>query len=106
MDAPGGRDALGNPKLFNPFKHIPNVESYEVGSRLEDDPLWTALGEQRTLRAEATYKPYLNGKMNKYILYNVRRLSHKLDHPLVFWKIAGFLMRRSEAFLLLALNHC
>ncbi len=58
------------------------------------------------VRAEAVYTEYENKKMNRYIGYQVLALNKARHNPEAFWKLVEHIMRSSDAFQILALNHC
>lgn len=93
-------------KRIDPFRRLPNVADYTVGVVKPSDTLWAEFGITKVVRAEAIYTEYENKKMNRYIGYQVLALNKARHNPEAFWKLVEHIMRSSDAFQILALNHC
>lgn len=71
------------------------------------DPLFALLGLNKRLNTRIDILPYTNRHMNRYIQYQIARLNvlrNRGDYE-EFWDLAYQLMRNSDSFLIMAVNH-
>lgn len=100
-------EARGNDKderfEYKPFKFIPNVRRMRVEVNLMD-PLFASHGiKKRVGKAKLVVDKLSNEHLNRYIRHQLRRLRFCDDK--LYWVIASSLIKRSNVFLTLALNH-
>jgi len=88
--------------LWGPFKKLPNVRNFRVLIQ-EYDPIFLNHGIMKRLPADFQYENYTNRKFNKYMEHQLKRMSHAT--PQVYWAMANQLIKRSNVFLVMSLNH-
>lgn len=89
------------------WTRIPNCESIVVEDGIPDEKL-KALGikvfQQTKFRVNIT--PYKNKNINRYMIYQVKRLIRlRESKPKVYWTVAWLLIRKSNAFRVSAIHH-
>jgi len=62
-------------------------------------------GIDKKVKPTLTIEPYKNDSMNRYVEHQVIRLSKAKNNPKLYWQIAKILMKRSNTFRVLAINH-
>jgi len=86
-------------------KLLPNVKEFKVIIS-NYDALFLAFGIEKRLPAEFEFKPHTNGSFNRYIKHQLRRMKALCkSNPLACWRIGMHLVRRSNVFFVMALNH-
>lgn len=89
-------------RIWGPFKRLPNVRNFEV--ELNDyDPLFAKYGIRKRIAPNLKYEPHNNNKLNRYVYHQLKRLEHV--NSLTFWRIAMHMVRSSDIFFVMALNH-
>jgi hypothetical protein len=91
--------------LFNPFKPLPNTSKFKLGEGTLD-MLFKKFGFKKTIRSESIYEPYTNTASNRYMFHQIKRLNEARHNPRLYWRIGHHILRRSNNFLVIALNHC
>jgi hypothetical protein len=91
--------------VFNPFKPLPNTSKFKLGEA-SLDLLFQKYGFKKTIRSEPLYEPYDNTASNRYLFHQVLRLNKARNDPEKFGRIAQQCIRRSNNFVVIALNHC
>jgi len=90
--------------LNSPWKRIPNVKNFSI-SLGPQDALFEMYGIDKKVKPTLTIEPYKNDSMNRYVEHQVIRLSKARNNPKLYWQIAKILMKRSNTFRVLAINH-
>lgn len=84
---------------------IPNVRKFSV--RVSGmDKLFAFFGIEKRMKPELRFEPGKNKPLNRYIEHQFRRMDYfAKDKPLVTWRIGMHMVRRSNIFYTMALNH-
>jgi len=90
--------------LWVPFKKIPNVRNFRVELNTWDK-IFLRFGIKKRLSPTFIYEKHVNDKLNKYMTHQLKRLRKHSNNPLTFWRIGMHLVRRSNVFFVIALNH-
>jgi hypothetical protein len=90
----------------NPYKKIPNCRAFKIKLGIFD-PLFLLIGITKKVRPEIEIEPYTNRHINRYILYQVKRLNKMRDEGRAteFWELGYNLIANSDAFMVMAVNH-
>jgi len=89
-----------------PYKPLPNVETFSIKFLHPHDPVLLKHGiQRRTQEAEKETTPYRNKAMNRYVKTMFILLNKNRSNPIVFWNIARKLMRYSNSYRCMCLNH-
>lgn len=95
----------------NPYKKLPNCRAFKIKlSRwdmvVELFGIWTGYKVRKRLKPEIKIAPYTNGEINRFVEYSTRRLNRLAEskNP-TFFKYAKEIIRRSDAHLIMAVNH-
>jgi hypothetical protein len=89
-----------------PWVTVPNVKQFDVDIG-KMDIFFALFGINRTYRTHAEFIPYKNKSMKRYAEHQIKRLGMARDngnHNLYF-KIADTIMKRSNVFRVMAMNH-
>lgn len=89
-------------KILGPFKLLPNVRHFSIRIRMLDK-FWNLLGIRKRLKPIIKIYPYKNRQMNRYLIHQLRRMHYK--ERKVFWRMADHLIKKSDVFLCIAINH-
>lgn len=90
-------------RVWGPFKRLPNVRNFEV--ELNDyDPIFAKYGIRKRIAPNLKYEPHYNNKLNRYAYHQLKRLQ-KVNSSLAYWRIAMHMIRSSDVFFVIALNH-
>jgi hypothetical protein len=94
----------GNKDAFDiaPFNRVPNVSRFEVVLN-EYDALFEAFDIKKRIKPDLKFHKFTNRDMNSYLVSQLMRL--KKADPITYWRIVRQLLKASNVFLLLALNH-
>jgi len=88
---------------YRPFKFIPNVKKMRVEIS-EEDELFKEHGiEKNKFKARLISEKYENEHLNRYARHQLNRL--RKSSGKVYWVIATYLIKRSNVFFILGLNH-
>jgi hypothetical protein len=90
--------------LDTSWRYLPNCRDFEIKIGKED-PLLAKYHVNKRLKASIKILPYENGSLNRFALHQILRLKRSTDNPRKFWFIAWTLMRRSNVFRVMAINH-
>jgi len=91
-------------RYMNPFQMLPNVKEFTIGEGFSD-LLFAKFGIKKTVRLAPVYEEYTNKASNRYVEHQVRRLNMSRTSPDRFWTIGKQILRRSNTFLCVAINH-
>lgn len=102
-DAMDKRDYCHNG--YKALKLLPNVKQFYV--EVSDyDKLFAAHGIEKRLAPKMKFKFHTNGSLNRYVLHQLDRMSDcALTDPKKFWRIGMRLVKKSNIFFVMALNH-
>jgi len=89
--------------LWHCFRRVPNVIKFQVEISTWDSILLKLGGVRKRLEPKYTYEKHSNNACNRYMEHQLRRMSNA--NPTLFWTISCSLIRRSNVFFLMALNH-
>lgn len=88
--------------IWGPFRRIPDVRTFKV--RLQGkDPIFRDHGIDKRLPSKFEFVKYHNASMNRYMKHQLNRMQYADDR--VFWRIANQLVKRSNVYLIMCLNH-
>jgi len=88
---------------FKPFRFLPNVRVFKVLIS-EYDSLYGEYGiKKRLTPANFRIERYENQHLNRYVRHQLKRMKYSDSRK--YWVIANHLMKKSNIFLVLALNH-
>jgi hypothetical protein len=68
------------------------------------NPHWLSLGIEKKNPSKTTVIPYENGPMNKYMIYQVKRLK-RTANPNKYWSIVWLILVHSKTFRISAIHH-
>lgn len=89
---------------YMPYHWLPDVSSVRMSVK-PWSILFALFGiQKREDNATMFYIRYKNGKLNRYLLWTIRRLRKHIGTK-AYWGIAGHVLRRSNVFFLVALKH-
>jgi len=100
----GNKDPSWNPNgSIYGWAKIPNCQKFTI--RLNDfDERWAAADMKVRIKPEITIVPHMNRNMNRYMKYQMKRLTRHIPNPKLFWKIAIWLIKNSMCFRVSAIN--
>ena len=91
--------------MLKSWKDIPNCSNFRITKLSPYHPILLKNGIfKRTHPAEFDIQPYINGKMNKYLNHQFRRLYRHLGNPRLFWRVASVLLNKSSSYLVMCYN--
>lgn len=97
-----GGNYMEERRIWGPFKRLSNVRNFEV--ELNDyDPLFAKYGVRKRIAPNLKYEPHNNNKLNRYAYHQLKRLQGA--NSLAYWRIAMHMIRKSDIFFVIALNH-
>lgn len=67
------------------------------------DPIFRDHGIDKRLPSKFEFVKYHNASMNRYMKHQLNRMQYADDR--VFWRIANQLVKRSNVYLIMCLNH-
>lgn len=76
---------LGNKTTLFGWLLIPNCSSFDIELKGRN-PLWKSIGIDKNIDPKITIKPANNRNMNKYLLFQIRRLQNCTD-KYKYWTI-------------------
>lgn len=88
----------------SPWVKIPNVKSFSVNLG-NWDFLFALFGIKKRLPATLEIVRYINKPMNRYAEHQIIRLNKARGNPRLYWLMAKILMKRSNVFRVMAINH-
>lgn len=89
-------------KIWGPFKKLPNVSKFSV--EISDyDELFQKWGINKRKSPNIKYEPHRNNKLNKYLYHQLKRMTYAT--PMKYWRMGMHLIRRSNIFYVVAMNH-
>jgi hypothetical protein len=90
---------------FLAYKPLPNVRKFKVEVS-NYDKIFAAFGIQKRLAPKMKFEYHTNGSLNRYVDKQFERMSDcaKTD-PIKCWRIGMRLVRKSNIFFVMALNH-
>lgn len=90
--------------LGSPFRYIPNCRDFKIDlGKFSQEFL--AHGIIKRENSDITILPYRNGKLNRFAFHQILRLKKKIMKPSHYWRICWDLMKRSNVFRVMAINH-
>ena len=90
---------------YKALKLLPNVRKFRI--EVSDyDILFAMFGIQKRVKPKMEFKFHTNGSLNRYVINQLDRMSAcaKTD-PVKCWRIGMRLVRKSNIFFVMALNH-
>lgn len=91
--------------LNSPWRLIPDVSNLTVEVGLPQ-PLFYHFGILKREGTKLIMEPYKNRDLNRFAVHQVMRLrKYKDESPAKYWRLAQSLMKRSNVFRTLAINH-
>lgn len=89
----------------NPVKPLPNVKHFTVKVSGPNHPILEVAGILKRLHSPLIESEnYRNGRINRYVKYQINRLNSCRDNPRLFWSISKQLMR-STSYLVTCFNN-
>lgn len=99
------KDGAKSRKISNtPWTRLPNCSDFKIKLG-KYNLLFYLKGILKKCSPKVLIKSIDNDGMNRYMRFQIKRLRSKLDNPVLFWKIATILMKRSNVFRVSAINH-
>lgn len=90
-------------EVWGPFKRLPNVSKFKI--KIKDyDELFAKFGIKKRQKPEMVFEKYNNGKINRYVAHQLKRLEY-IEKQKDYWYLVRILMRKSKAFLVMAIKH-
>lgn len=90
---------------YKAFKLLPNVRKFVVEIS-EYDKLFALFGIQKRMSPRMRFKFHTNGHLNRYVKHQLNRMSDCANtDPIKCWRIGMRLVRKSNIFFVMALNH-
>lgn len=99
----GDRDRLHNG--FKAVKLLPNVRKFTIEIS-NYDKIFAAFGIQKRMAPKLKFEYHTNGSLNRYVKHQLERMSDcAITDPTKCWRIGMRLVRKSNIFFVMALNH-
>lgn len=98
-----GRDYPHNG--YKAVKLLPNVRNFKV--KISNyDIIFALHGIKKRLPPKMEFTPHTNKSMNRYIVHQLDRMTKcAVSNPVLCWRIGMRLVRKSNVFLVMAINH-
>jgi hypothetical protein len=91
--------------LGTPWVRLPNVKSFNVQLKTPN-PIYAIFGIKRNYAPTLMLEEYKLRKINRFIEHQVRRLLlYRKNNPRLYWNLALLLMKRSNVWRVMAINH-
>lgn len=95
-----------NKILDTGWSRIPNCEYMTiVAPEIDKELKKIGLEVNKLNKFRVTIHPYKNKGINRYMIYQCKRLKKHVNNGKLFWTITWYLLRRSNAFRVSAINH-
>lgn len=85
-------------------KLLPNARKFSIVISNWDKLFALCNIERREYKPNIDITPHTNGHLNRYIEHQIRRM-RECRNPLTFWRIGMHLIRKSNIFFVISLNH-
>jgi len=87
------------------IKPLPNVRKFKIKLLSDFHPIFLAKGIfKRQYEPLISSDPYNNKSLNRYLLWQEKRLNKLRDSPKKFWTVANYLRKESVSFQVYCLN--
>lgn len=90
--------------LDSPWVRLPNVKDFNIELR-PYDLLFKAIEVKKKLKPKMKFEAYINDPINRYAENQIRRLSKLRKYPNKYWSVSFRLLRRSNTFRVMGINH-
>lgn len=101
-DNKAGKIKIGNE--ITPWVKIPNVASFSIKLN-QLDPIFAIFGIKKKYAPTLFMEEYKANGINRYLEHQIIRLSKHRNNPVLYWQLAQILMKRSNCFRVVAIQH-
>lgn len=91
-------------RIMTPWVRIPNVRFFQVNTG-QYDLLFKLFGLRKKTSSTIEMTKNENQRINRFVIHQIIRLDKLICRPFVFWRLSYALMKRSNSFRVLAINH-